>query len=211
MTRVFVSKIPEMSEGDFERFSKRVSVERREKAEKLKIHSKKCQALAVELLLRAVLVAHFGMNESDIVIEKTPEGKPYLKGDNSFCISLSHCEGVVAVAVSDNEVGVDVERVRTIDSKIANRFFTKSEQEYVFKNDSTATEHFFEIWTRKEALAKLNGQGLSADIHTCTIENADRFKSFDFQGYKVSVCTSENSADDVSFSSATELLSEYII
>ena len=40
MTRVFAAGIPEMSKDSFERLLKRVSVERREKISKLKIHSK---------------------------------------------------------------------------------------------------------------------------------------------------------------------------
>ena len=211
MTRVFAAGIPEMSKDTFERLLKRVSVERREKISKLKIHSKKCQSLTAELLLRAVLVTQYVMCEEDIVIEKTPEGKPYLKGDSGFHISLSHCEGCVAVSVSDNGVGVDIERIRDIDLKIAKRFFTAREQEYVFATTDGQTERFFEVWTRKEALVKFMGNGLSVGMHACTVENHEKFKSFVFDGYTLSVCTDEDNMDDVSFLLADELLSEYIV
>lgn len=211
MTRVYVSKIPEMSQVDFERLLNRVSAERREKISKHKVHCKRCQSLAVELLLRAVLISQYGMCEEDIVIEKTPTGKPYLKGDSGFYVSLSHCDDIVAVAVSDNEVGVDTERMKDIDLKIAKRFFTDREQKYVYTNTDGQAERFFKVWTRKEALAKFKGNGLPANINTCTIENADSIKTFVFDGYVLSVCTDKVDADSVCFLLANELLSEYIV
>ncbi len=211
MTRVFVSKIPEISQRTFDRLLQKVSKERQEKVDRLKLYDKKCQSLAVELLLRKVLVSYFNINESDIVIEKTPEGKPFLKGDRGLFISLSHCDGLVAVAVSDCEVGVDAECVRNIDSKIAKRFFTESEQEYVFKTDDATTDRFFEVWTRKEAMAKKRGVGLSADMSFCTVKYFDRFKTFTMDGYTVTVCTDSEYTNDVSFVLANDLLEEYIV
>ncbi len=211
MTRIIAAKIPEISQETFERLLQRVSVERQDKIQRLKVCNKKHQSLAVELLLRAVLVSQFNMNEKDVVIEKTPEGKPFLKGDRGLFISLSHCDGLVAVAVSDCEVGVDVERVRNIDLNIAKRFFTQVEQGYLFGVDDGATERFFEVWTRKEAFAKKQGIGLSADISVCTVENAERFETFTVDGYVVTVCTDRGKTDDVSFSLTNELLTEYIV
>ena len=211
MTRVFVSKIPEISTDAFECLLQKVSEERQEKINRLKMYDKKCQSLAVELLLRAVLVSHFYVNECDIMIEKTPEGKPYLKGDRGLFISLSHCDGLVAVAVSSCEVGVDAERVRDIDSKIAKRFFTELEQEYVFETDDADINLFFEVWTRKEAMAKKRGVGLSADKSFCTVKNHKQFKKLVSNGYVVSVCLDEINDDEVSFVLANNLLEEYIV
>ena len=210
MTQVFAAKIPKISADTFERLLKKVSTERREKISKLIPHVKKCQSLFVELLLRSVLVSKFEMTESDIVIEKTPEGKPFLKGDSGLFISLSHCDGLVAVAVSNKAVGVDSERVRNFDPNIAKRFFTELEQEYVFGADDGADERFFEIWTRKEALAKHQGIGLLDDTSVCTVENTDRFQTFAVDGYTVTVCTDKDKTD-ASFSVANELLNEYIV
>ena len=43
------------------------------------------------------------------VVEKTPLGKPYLKGENMPHISLSHTKGIVCCAVSRKNVGIDAE------------------------------------------------------------------------------------------------------
>ena len=85
-------------------------------------------------------------------IEILPNGKPIFKSSPLF-FSISHSENVVAVAVSEREIGVDVEKIREVRGGVAKRFFTESEIEYV-GNDSA---RFFEIWTKKEAYAKVKG------------------------------------------------------
>ena len=187
MTHIFVTEIPEISNETFQRLLPKVSLERQSKIARIKQYTQKCESLMAEILCRVVLVQNFGMEEKDIIIKKTAQGKPFLS-DSGLFISLSHTDGMVAVAVSDCEVGVDIERTKLVDLKIAKRFFTDSEQDYVFESDD-ATDRFFEIWTKKEAYIKKIGKGLSTDIGVCTIENAECFKTFKHGEYTVSVCT----------------------
>ena len=68
----------------------------------------------VYALLYRVLKDEWGI--ASPVVEKTPLGKPYLKGENMPHISLSHTKGIVCCAVSWKNVGIDAEyprRVRT--------------------------------------------------------------------------------------------------
>jgi 4'-phosphopantetheinyl transferase len=62
--------------------------------------------------------------------------------------------------MSDNEIGVDIEKLRTAGLDIANEFFTMRECRYIASSEDQ-NKAFFEIWTKKEAYIKHQGKGLS--------------------------------------------------
>ena len=87
-------------------------------------------------------------------ISITDTGKPYLL-DSSIHISLSHSHGVCAVTVADRPVGVDVEVVKeSYNPHVIERSLTDAEKA-VYDGD------FTRIWCRKEAVAKMTGEGIT--------------------------------------------------
>lgn len=88
------------------------------------------------------------------------ENKPF--ADNCF-VSISHSGDMVAICKSDNPVGIDIEFIdRERDyKKIAKRFYQGKELDYV---GDFSLERFYEIWTKKEAYAKIDGNGI-IEIH----------------------------------------------
>lgn len=110
-------------------------------------------------------------------VEIVREGKPHLIG-SSVCFNLSHSGNLVAVAFSENEVGLDVESYgRKIDDKLA---------DYLFINKTNFKERVDE-WTKIEACAKFDGIGLAG------IRNIDtskyRVKNINyFSEYSLAVC-----------------------
>lgn len=121
-----------------------------------------------------LLTQHFG---HEVKLGKTAAGAPYIDNENA-CISLSHKDKILVVALSDKSVGVDIERIVEKEShkKIAARYFTANENEYI-----NTEERFFRIWTRKEALGKLLGVGLNAE--TIGIEVIKSYASHNGQKY----------------------------
>ena len=94
-------------------------------------------------------------------------GKPYFSSSIAPRFSLSHTNGLSIAAISEEcEVGVDVETIREYGfDGIAKRFFTPDERLYLEEKGNSA-DAFFAVWTKKEAVAKLDGRGLSAIIAT---------------------------------------------
>ncbi len=94
------------------------------------------------------------------LIVRTQKGKPHFIGDHAPSFSMAHHGGLAVAACSDTPVGIDLELLRpyTAASAIAKRFFSQAEQERfaAYGGDSTA---FFRVWTEKEALGKLLGDG----------------------------------------------------
>ena len=90
-------------------------------------------------------------------------GKPRIDGPGP-CFNLSHTAGLAILALTlENEIGVDVERIRPIENRdaIAERYFSPSEY-----GPALSDEIFFQCWTRKEAYIKAVGAGLSIPLRS---------------------------------------------
>jgi 4'-phosphopantetheinyl transferase len=132
---------------------------------------------ATHALVRRVLAHGRPIAPRDWRFERHPSGKPYVDGE-SVCFSLSHTLGLVACAVADDEVGVDVEATgRDADvGRIAARFFSAREVDELDRLDPAARrERFFDLWTLKEALVKACGRELSSSVRELEfhIDDAD--------------------------------------
>lgn len=112
--------------------------------------------------VREILGAYVGKPARSLTFDRSPLGKPVLHGvDVSFSIAHSHELAVVAIA-GDGPVGVDLERVRAIDtSEIGPLVLSAAE---LAQSTDAAIEDglrtFFRRWTAKEALLKATGHGL---------------------------------------------------
>ena len=73
--------------------------------------------------------------------------------------SISHCGSAVAVAVDDEEVGIDIEEVSRYREHLVNYVLNEEEKDKMDKK-----EMFIEIWTKKEAVFKLLGTGITHEI-----------------------------------------------
>lgn len=70
-------------------------------------------------------------------------------------ISLSHCDGFVAVAISQNVVGVDIERLEKERKHAVKKVFTEREIErYLTLSDSDKEIFYIAQWTKKESIFK---------------------------------------------------------
>jgi 4'-phosphopantetheinyl transferase len=129
------------------------------------------------VLLRVAAARQLGVPPADVSVDRTcgrcgaQHGRPLLPGTGLHA-SVSHSADVVAVALTScGPVGVDVEAVRPIDfAAIAESVCTPAERINV-----RAEADFFTIWTRKEAVLKATGEGLSrpmSDVHVAPPSSA---------------------------------------
>ena len=176
LTEFFLLGVPEISDDEFNSLLTLVSPNRAAKVQRLKARDKQLQSLFAKLLLRAVLCDRLKVQNTELEFAVLGKGKPYLKSNTDVHFSMSHTDSLVAVAVSSGEVGIDVEAVRSADPKLCERFFTKSEQEFVAAGTPDWLKRFYAVWTRKEAYLKYTGKGLSTPLSSfSTVENDDRY------------------------------------
>jgi 4'-phosphopantetheinyl transferase len=150
---------------------------------------------------RCVLAKNLNVDGKNLLICKNEFGKPFLKDYPNVHFNLSHTKGAIVCAVSDKPVGVDIERIGRFNKRIAERFFTKNEQGYIFSYNINQADRFAEIWTMKEAYVKWIGKGMeipfeSFDVLQMTVPILKVIKK---QGYAISVCTSciDNSINQI--------------
>ncbi len=128
-------------------------------------------------------IAYKKFNSLEIV--KNEHGKPYFNNADNFYFNISHTEGVTVLAVSEREVGVDVEKVRKANFKIAERHFLQNEIDYI----SYCDKRFFEVWTKKEAFLKYKGTGISGGLKSVNVfDSTPKIKTFFIDDCVISVC-----------------------
>jgi 4'-phosphopantetheinyl transferase len=126
-----------------------------------------------------LLLGRYLMTAPDaIAIVADTHGRPMLAaraGDLEF--NLSHSGDAVLVGVSLHPLGVDIELVRDVPDflEIAKRHFAPSEVEELLRlAPEQRCESFYVTWTRKEALVKALGLGLSFPLDAFCTGRQDR-------------------------------------
>lgn len=152
--------------------------ERKEKTERYIKEEDKLISFMTGLMLDKVL----GISDENSLLYEE-HGKPYIEHGPSF--NVSHSGEVAVLAVSENEIGVDIEKQRNIDKDIVKRCFTVEEVE--FMGDSP--ERFTRIWTLKEAISKFFGEGLSVGFNSFSVLPLDRVHTI--KGKEVNFFVSE--------------------
>ena len=117
--------------------------------------------------------------------EKTENGKPYFKNFPDFNFNISHTEGGIAIGFSEQPIGVDIEKIRSADKRIVNKYFNDTENDYILSNNKNLNRSFFEIWTKKEAYIKCHGLSLKHLKKTDT----SHIHTFNRNEYIISVCS----------------------
>lgn len=120
-------------------------------------------------------------------------GKPFLQGGGAYCYNLSHTGNRVLLGSADEEIGVDIERIRSFSSRLLERCFSPQERARA-GTDEAATA----LWTRKEAACKRDGRGLAAGLRTVPVlegEADGRLFTARDEEYMLSVCCGEAQQD----------------
>lgn len=127
-------------------------------------------------------------------------GKPYISNHEDIHFNLSHSDRLVACAISDREVGIDIEKIDPeIDLAIAKLYFYNSEYENIM-NAENPQDEFFRYWVLKESYMKYTGLGFQLNLDDFEIliddeirlkddENGLRFSLFDVESYKLAICS----------------------
>lgn len=114
-------------------------------------------------------------------------GKPYI--DKKIYFNISHCNNIVVCVISDEIVGVDIEKLNYKKS-VVKRCFNEKEINLI-NNSINKKEIFTIIWTCKESYVKKIGIGLEYGL-----KKVDTFKyKYDikkFNDYIVTICLEDS-------------------
>lgn len=125
-------------------------------------------------------------------------GKPYFERIPLY-FNLSHSGDYVLCAVSEREVGADIQRFQPVDMmRLAKRFFSEPECQELVRCEETRErqELFFRLWARKEAYGKLTGEGVAAVLGRDVRGVAADWREFlPPEGYAAAVCVAGGKQD----------------
>ncbi len=159
--KIYSCNITDISEAELHKSFFAMSKERQKSTLRLQNKQKQKAKIAADRLCRLAISEHCGVSPESIIFTLNEKGKPYAADLNVF-FNVSHSGDMVVCAVSDNEIGIDIEKIRPINLKAAEKFACSNEIEYMEQTQNG----FFEIWTLKEAYFKCIGTGLGNDIKT---------------------------------------------
>jgi|GEM_PF-1653593 len=151
-----------------------LSDDERARAARLVKDSDRWRFIEAHALLRFVLGHYLNMEPGSIEFVLSPYGKPQQSCPASalgVAFNLSHTVGMIAVALAGDgqRVGVDVEKCGSPVNalEIARSHFSPRESAYLDALPPPAqADAFRQLWTRKEALHKADGRGLSLPLDT---------------------------------------------
>ncbi len=121
------------------------------------------------------LLKPLGIN--DLKTDFNAHGKPYLAHHPEVHFNLSHCKNGIAVAVDLAPVGIDIESFRSSNLALVNKTMNPAEAAWIHAS-SEPVETFTAFWTKKEAVLKLRGTGLTDDLHHVLDGEGYRLETF---------------------------------
>lgn len=115
-----------------------LSEDERVRADRFQFERNRQEHVAAHALKRLMLSDAAGRLPQDWTFEKGREGKPIVADPGGPHFNLSHCDGLVACAVSRQvAVGVDVERTsRSVPLDIAESYFSQRERRWLSSRSS---------------------------------------------------------------------------
>lgn len=172
MIPVHVRWVAAPDDVDLARLVATLAAAERADFERLRLASRRRGFLLSRALLRRALPAVTGAPAREIAFDRAASGRLRLVAPAGWHISVSHADGLAAIAVATAPCGVDIERPRAVDAgAVARRYFAAAERDRLAAlPESDRQEAFFRLWTLKEAAAKALGAGLAGHLGRLAFE-----------------------------------------
>ena len=120
-----------------------------------------------EALVRFALKKYWNLTSEDYRIDRGEKGKPFIVGVENVFFNISHSGDYVVCAVSDREIGIDIEKRAKARMEVAGRFFHGEEvAQLKMLEEDKQDQLFFNYWSVKESFLKYIGTGLARTLNS---------------------------------------------
>jgi len=171
-----------------------LSEERRKQVLRYRHELGRKQSAAAYLLLCRALQQEYGIKKAP-VFEYGEHGKPLITGRPDIHFNLSHTRHAIACIVDTKPCGIDVESLGRYKESLARYCMCDEEMDQILSAGDRDIM-FTSLWTQKEALLKLTGEGITDDLKT--VLRSSRMDGVSLQtivntekGYCVSIATTK--------------------
>jgi 4'-phosphopantetheinyl transferase len=153
----------EQPEAASKPLSESLSSDEKERARRFQFNKHRNAYIFARAILRILLANYTGMEASQLLIDNTYHGKPFLVNSTQtqdLNFNLSHSGGFAIYAFTrKRRVGIDLEQIRPISEieQIAAGNFSPEENRQLREvGESDRLKAFFNCWTRKKDSLKLS-------------------------------------------------------
>ena len=169
---VILIVMPDLTQTEFGALLQVIHPEKQNRINKFRFYRDAQNGLLGDVLARLEICRVTGLSNEELIFSTYEYGKPFLTNNPDIHHNISHSGHYVACAVAYAPVGIDIETIKNVDLKIAERFFAADETSYI--SNGPQAERFFEIWTKKESRIKMEGKGLSKPLESFSVlDSAD--------------------------------------
>ena len=213
MIEIYAVRLPDhIEEEHFNNLIERLPEDKQVSAKRFVRTQDALRMLTGEMLTRSAINKSTKIPIGEMVFASNKYGKPYVENVKDVHFNISHSGEWVVCGVDAEPIGIDIQIIKSIKLKIAERFFSQDEySDIVAKDENERTDYFYDLWTLKESYIKAVGRGLTIPLHTFTIqigssgisfkspsgEDGFYFKQYEIDKlYKLSVCASNKDFPD---------------
>lgn len=172
--KIYKYELSDFTDTDYSFWYSYLHKAKKNRVDSYRNQSDKYRSVCAHMLALKGISEYTNLSPEEIIIAEDQNGKPYCKNADIF-FSLSHADNMVVCAVSDKPIGIDIEKIRTVNMATAKRICTKRELEHVFGHapddedfkkceDKEILTRFYEIWVKKEAFGKKEGTGIAYNM-----------------------------------------------
>mgnify|MGYP000165097297 CR=1 FL=1 len=159
---VFAADIRQLSDSDYERELELLAADLQKRIHRFQKSDDRKRSILGKALLRHALVAEADYKGDLSEIRYGEKGKPIFPG---LEFNISHSGNWVVCSISPSTVhGLDIELHRSVELDKFRKQFTPRQIEWMRQSENPQMA-FFEYWTRKEAIVKAVGRGLTIPLH----------------------------------------------
>ena len=145
------------------------------------LDEKKRKESITGLILLSELLKEINIPFEKVKISRKDNGKPYITNYDIY-FNISHSFDYVICAISKEEIGVDIEKIRNIDESIFN----------FFKMKRTSSKNFFKFFTKLESFTKMNGESILDNLDKPLNLGNCNFYVNTTDSYVFTICTKES-------------------
>lgn len=160
----------EITSSKWESLLKQIDKDRKVSIGKFRFLIDKKRSLVAGLLIKAMINELYPNRNMTLSYCKNYYGKPYFKEISEIFFNISHSGDYVCCAISDSEVGIDIEEINvSMEIDTFKDCFLKEEWDQVLDDKKNSHGTFFSLWTLKESYVKKIGMGLSKELNSFSI------------------------------------------
>ncbi|SDB29188.1 4'-phosphopantetheinyl transferase [Ruminococcaceae bacterium FB2012] len=180
-----------ISDDELSRLISLLPEERRRKALRYRFRRDRLACAVAYMLLKHALRSR---GIGSFAFAEAPGGKPFLPDHPGVHFNLSHSVSGCVCALSDREVGIDIQDIAQVRENVLRLVCCESELAAIAASDDPDRE-FTRIWCMKEAYLKMLGTGITGGLKATDTSALKNLTVLDRGGYIIAASSEE--AEDV--------------